>query len=92
MFIAIGFMVLGGFLGFVFRKMNLRHISKVIMLLIWVLLFILGVEVGSNPQIVNGLGGIGVDALVITVGAVVGSAVMALLLWKHISRKGSSKR
>lgn len=87
MFIAIGFMVLGGVFGFLLRKKEFRNISKIITLLIWILLFILGLEVGGNPQIISGLTNIGIEALIITVAAVLGSAIAALLLWKRINNK-----
>lgn len=87
MFIAIGFMVLGGVFGFLLRKKEFRNISKIITLLIWILLFILGLEVGGNPQIISGLTNIGIEALVITAAAVLGSAIAALLLWKRINNK-----
>ncbi|MEA4918019.1 LysO family transporter [Proteiniphilum sp.] len=87
MFIAIGFMVLGGVFGFLLRKKEIRNISKIITLLIWILLFILGLEVGSNSQIISSLANIGIEALVITLAAVLGSAIAALLLWKHIGNK-----
>lgn len=87
MFIAIGFMVLGGVLGFLFRKKELRNIPHIISLLICLLLFILGLEVGGNPEIISGLANIGIEALIITIAAVAGSAVAALLLWKHINKK-----
>ena len=87
MFIAIGFMVLGGILGYLFRKKEFRNISKIITLFIWLLLFILGLEVGANPEILSGLTNIGVEALMITLAAVLGSAMAALLLWKHINKK-----
>ncbi|MEA5127578.1 MAG: LysO family transporter [Proteiniphilum sp.] len=87
MFIAIGFMVLGGILGYLFRKREFRNISKIITLLIWILLFILGLEVGGNPEILSGLTNIGMEALIITLAAVLGSAMAAFLLWKHINKK-----
>lgn len=87
MFIAIGFMVFGGILGFLLRKKEFRNISKIITLLIWILLFILGLEVGGNPQIISGLTNIGIEALIITVAAVLGSAIAALVLWKRINNK-----
>lgn len=88
MFIAIGFMIFGGILGFLLRKKEFRNISKIITILIWLLLFILGLEVGANPQIISGLTNIGVEALIITLAAVSGSAVAALLLWKYINNRG----
>lgn len=84
MFIAIGFMLLGVLIGFLSRKKSFKNISKIITTLIWLLLFILGLEVGSNSQIVSGLPVIGVEALIITAGAVIGSAFVAFLLWKRI--------
>ncbi len=80
MFIAIGFMVLGGIFGFLLRKKEFRNISKIVTVLIWLLLFILGLEVGGNPQIISGLTSIGIESLIITVAAVLGSSVAALLL------------
>lgn len=89
MFIVIAFMFLGGVIGYLFHKKECKNISKIITVLIWLLLFLLGIEVGSNPDIISGLGSIGVEAFMITMGAVLGSCVMALLLWKliHKSKK-----
>jgi len=78
---------LGGVFGFLLRKKEFRNISKIITLLIWILLFILGLEVGGNPQIISGLTNIGIEALIITAAAVLGSAIAALLLWKRINNK-----
>ena len=88
MFIVIAFMLIGGVLGYFLRNREFGYISKAIMILICLLLLLLGIEVGQNPQIIDGLATIGVESLVITLGAVAGSALMALLLWKYIkSRK-----
>lgn len=86
MFIAIGFMLVGVLIGFLSRKKAFKNISKLITGLIWLLLFILGVEVGGNAQIVSGLSVIGLEALIITVAAVIGSTVAAFLLWKRIAK------
>ena len=80
-------MLLGIGVGYIFRKRNLSFISRLITLLIWILLFVLGLEVGSNPQIVSNLGKLGLDALVITVGALLGSIILAALLWKFVNKK-----
>ncbi|WP_294080007.1 LysO family transporter [Proteiniphilum sp. UBA5384] len=87
MFIAIGFMVLGSVFGFLLRKKEFRIISKIITLLIWLLLFILGLEVGANHQIISGLTNLGIEALFISLAAVLGSALAALLLWKRVNGK-----
>lgn len=87
MFIAIGFMLAGGAAGFVLRSMEFKNISKIVSGLICLLLFILGLEAGANPQIMSGLGTIGIEALLITVSALLGSCAGALLLWKRIHPK-----
>ena len=46
MFTIIGLMLTGMLLGYLLRKRNLSGIHKVITVLIWLLLFILGIEVG----------------------------------------------
>lgn len=91
MFIVIGLMFSGIFLGYILRNKELKHINKVITILIWVLLFLLGIDVGSNNEIISGLHTIGVEALIITVAAVLGSITGALLLWKWI-KSGSNKK
>ncbi len=87
MFIVIAFMLFGGILGFIFRKKKPTYASKAIMILICLLLLLLGIEVGMNPEIISGITTIGLEALIITIAAVIGSAVMALLLWRYIIYK-----
>ena len=55
MFTVIGLMFVGIILGYAIKNYRLKFLSSIITTLIWVLLFILGIEVGSNQQIINGL-------------------------------------
>ena len=55
MFTVIGVMLGGMLIGFLLRRQEFSWIGKVITLLIWALLFLLGIEVGGNRQIVEGL-------------------------------------
>ena len=66
MFTVIGLMLGGMAIGFLLRRQEFSWINKVITSLIWVLLFLLGVEVGGNRQIVEGLATLGVEAFTIT--------------------------
>ena len=59
MFTIIGLMLTGMLLGFLLRKQKLSGIHKVITVLIWLLLFLLGIDVGGNQKIINGLHTIG---------------------------------
>lgn len=66
-------------------KRKLNFIYRVITFLIWILLFLLGTEVGDNKMIIEGLHSLGLEALVITLAAVGGSVLCAWWLWIFIS-------
>ena len=87
MFTVIGLMFLGILTGYVFRKHELPEIGKVITSLIWVLLFLLGVEVGSNQQIIEGLGTLGLEAIAISLAAILGSCIAAWALWSILYKR-----
>jgi uncharacterized membrane protein YbjE (DUF340 family) len=84
MLIIIGLMLTGVLIGRLLRrrKFGVKHL---ITALIWLLLFLLGIEVGTNRAIIEGLDTIGIEALLLTVGAVVGSTLCAWLLWRLIT-------
>lgn len=89
MFTIIGLMLTGMLLGYLLRKRNLSGIHKVITVLIWLLLFILGIEVGGNEQIIKGLHTIGLEAVILTIGETLGSVIAAWALWRALyKRKG----
>ena len=81
MFTIIGLMLTGMLLGFLLRKQKLSGIHNVITVLIWLLLFLLGIDVGGNQKIINGLHTIGLEAIVITLAAVLGSVTAAWAFW-----------
>ena len=66
MFIIIGIMLTGMLFGYLLRSKRLTWIHKIITFLIWVLLFLLGIDVGGNDIIVKGLHTLGLEALIIT--------------------------
>ena len=89
MFTIIGLMLTGMLLGYLLRKRNLSGIHKVITVLIWLLLFILGIEVGGNEQIIKGLHTIVLEAVILTIGGTLGSVIAAWALWRALyKRKG----
>ena len=81
MFTIIGLMLTGMLLGYLLRKRDLKKIHQIITLLIWLLLFILGIEVGSNEQI------IGLEAVILTLGGTLGSVIAAWALWRALYNK-----
>lgn len=85
-FVIIGLMFGGALLGYILRSKKLNFIHSVITGLIWLLLFLLGVEVGDNKAIINGLHKIGFEALLITLFSVAGSILAAWGLWMYVRR------
>lgn len=92
MFIVIAFVFMGILVGYGVRKRKMEWLSQAITLLVWVLLFLMGIEVGGNPHIMQSLPTLGVEALLMAVMATIGSCVAAWMLWKYISRKGGAAR
>ena len=86
MFTVIGFMLGGMCLGFLLRNRQLPQLNRIITVLIWILLFLLGIEVGENEKIIQGLGTLGIEAFVITVAAVSGSCIAAKILWARLNK------
>lgn len=84
MLIVISLMVCGIVLGYALRRKKLKFVTPLITVAIWALLFLLGVGVGNNPAIMDNLGTIGWDALLLTLGAVVGSLVCAWVVYRYL--------
>ena len=75
--------------GLPLTETGLKEGHPIITLLIWLLLFILGIEVGSNEEIIRGLHTIGYEAVVLTLGGTLGSVIAAWALWRALyKRKG----
>jgi uncharacterized membrane protein YbjE (DUF340 family) len=63
-------------------KINDRLISTAI----YILLFLLGISVGLNKTIIQNIGTLGFQALIITVGAISGSVLMSWLIYRIFFR------
>ena len=88
MFTVVAFMGIGIICGYFFRKKDIRNItSRATTLLIWLLLFVLGIEVGSNKEVIENLTTIGIEALLITFFSTLGSCIAAAILWRLIVKK-----
>lgn len=87
MFIVIGFMLVGILVGYLLRSKKIRFIQGLIIALIWVLLFLLGLEIGSNKNVIAQFGKLGLEAFLIATAGTLGSVVLAKLLWKKRSPK-----
>ncbi len=85
-------MAAGILLGRILRKRNLSFLSNIINVLIWVLLFLLGVEVGGDERIVKGIANLGAEAAGISVAAVAGCVFFAWGLWKWSKKTKEDRR
>ena len=77
MIIVISLMVCGIILGYDFKERNLKFVQKLINYAIFLLLFLLGITVGANEDVMNNLYSIGLEALLITLAAIAGSVLCA---------------
>ena len=87
MFTVIGIMFLGIVLGYFTRQQSLPWINKATTVLIWLLLFLLGIEVGHNEQIILTIPTLGLEAFTIAFVCVLGSCIAAWGLWKFTNHK-----
>lgn len=93
MFLVILFIFLGILSGVLCRKLSTgarisltdvaaRWQGRIVTWLIWLLLFLLGIEVGSNEMIVRSLPTLGVEALLLSSAATLSCCVLAWMLWR----------
>lgn len=89
MIVVIVLMFLGMIIGYFIRnKENLVKINdKLIMYSIFLLLFLLGIAMGNNEQIMSNLGSIGLHAFIIAIGALLGSILLAYFVEKVFFKK-----
>lgn len=86
MFIALAFMFAGIGIGYVFRKHKIKAIHRVITALIWLLLLLLGLNLGADKNIVSQSAQIGLEAFLLATAGVLGSVFFAWLLWKTVKK------
>ena len=75
--------------GYLFRnhKWISKPVGETITWAIYLLLFLLGITVGTNETIVNNLDKIGLNALLLTIGAVTGSVLVSWITYTLFFRK-----
>ena len=83
--------ILGGIVtGRLLQSRRLAFVSRLIAVIIWALLFLLGLEVGSDPAVVGGMATLRRTAFVIFVFSVAGSIGASWLLWRRIRGRSAS--
>jgi len=91
MFIVIAFMLAGIAVGYALRSIKISFIQRIILTLVWILLFLLGLEVGANETVVRQFGALGLQAFLLATGGTLGSVIFAWLLWLTVNNKTINK-
>ncbi len=87
MIILIFLLSCGIVLGWISRKLSANWINPVLNILIYILLFILGLEVGANDKITKNFYNLGMEALLIAAAGLLGSMLVAMIFQKWIINK-----
>lgn len=91
MFTILSIMILGIISGYIFRRVEfLQKVEKSISVTILVMLFMLGLSVGSNKLIIKNLGEFGSQAIILAILSLTGSILITTLIIK-LFRKGDKK-
>lgn len=94
MFVVVIFIFLGIIIGHLLHRhahvspsFGSRWLPRTTTFLIWLLLFLLGAAVGSNERVMASLPVLGLEAVVLSVMAVLGSSLLSWLLWLSVRRR-----
>ncbi|MFO7862845.1 MAG: LysO family transporter [Salinivirgaceae bacterium] len=71
------------------RKRVLKMVDKAMLLAVFVLLFLMGVAIGSDAQIMSNLHNVGLAAVIVSVAAIAGSVLLAWVvfrMWTKLSK------
>ncbi|MBN2789711.1 MAG: LysO family transporter [Candidatus Delongbacteria bacterium] len=77
-------LILGSLLGYIIREKKnfLKHLDKITFFSVLALLFLLGFSVGKDPVIIRNLHNLGLQALILSVAAILGSAIVSFIVYK----------
>lgn len=92
MFSIVATMLTGISLGYLFRhKPILQNTEKTISMTIFLLLFIMGITIGSNDELIMNLSNFGWQAAIISTSATCGSVLAAWLVMKFFFHKDTAE-
>ena len=92
MFTIISIMFIGIGIGYLLRNLRfLQKIEKSISFTIFLLLFILGLSIGSNNLIINNLWKFGWQAGVLAILSILGSMLASFLVFHLFFKKGNKQ-
>ncbi len=74
-------------IGYALRCWPCKWVGAILGYILWLLLFLLGVDVGRNPELIRSLGTLGLQASLAAILTVLGSSIAALLFWRSLQSK-----
>ena len=78
--------------GYLLRDLRfLQKVEKSISLTIFLLLFVLGLSIGSNSLIINNIGKFGWQAIVLATLSILGSLLASFLVFHLFFKKGGNE-
>ena len=91
MFLILGLLFIGICAGVLLRHVKvLKKLEQSISLTIGVMLFVFGITIGANRSLLENIGHIGIQAVVLAVAGVSGSVLAAYIAGRIFDRKGGS--
>lgn len=89
MFVVILFLISGILIGSLLQKKErlLKITDRLSTWFIYVFLFLLGISVGGNEEIIDNFGKLGIQAIILTVGAISGSVLASYFIYKRFFRE-----
>lgn len=83
----LGFLIGGVLVGWLLRARRFTFLGRILSVVVLLLLFSLGIEIGSSPDVMQNLPSLGGSAVVIALFSILGSVLLAWLLYKYVTRK-----
>ena len=89
MFGVMRVMLSGILIGYILRTIRAipALVSKINIYIIFLLLFVMDLSVGSNPQVIQGLGTLGLLGIAISVVSIAGSVFLSWIVYRHLFKK-----
>jgi uncharacterized membrane protein YbjE (DUF340 family) len=72
-----------------FSEKEKKYTSKIMTALVFILIMLMGIKTGLNDTVISNLGSYGISAFLITISAIAGSIIFAVIFEKLLYRSAS---
>lgn len=88
MFVVLSILWGSAVVGYLLRRYPIPGLDRLMTCSIWCMLFLMGVEVGSNTLLMGSLDRLGLEAVLLVLSTIVGCSVPSLWLWNKVRKAG----